>query len=250
MTPLRAGLVLLTALALAACSSSGPSSGSGAGASSGGGSSAPVSAPAKGIAPASDTSGPGTSAPVSDTSSAPPSAAQRDQQLTAQTNGEDHALVTVPGGYEAAVYDQHGTIEFWGVQNSAAQWSRLGASSYPVVTQLGPPQAQVSGALLHGMQHATFIVHGVFTGDGSGNAVAYTDGPHGWGAIKAEPSGNIGPSGHPVGSDQIGLSFDFGFVGGQLETKDCPTNRPIYQCGAHPVIKLWVWTGQDFRLAS
>ena len=43
-------------------------------------------------------------------------------------------------------------------------------------------------------EHATFIVTGVFSGDGSGNAVAYTSGSGvGWGAIKAQPNGNLKP---------------------------------------------------------
>jgi hypothetical protein len=96
------------------------------------------------------------------------------------------------------------------------------------------------------MRNATFIVTGNFTGDGSGNAVAYTTGAKGWGAIKAESNGRIGPSGQPVGSDAIGLSFGFAFVGGLLQTKDCPPNRPIADCGAYPVVKLWAWNGTDF----
>ncbi len=77
--------------------------------------------------------------------------------------------------------------------------------------------------------------------------MAYTTGAHGWGAIKAEANGNIGPSGQPVGPDRIGLSYAFGFVGGMLRTEDCPANEPIASCGSDHVDKLWIWTGRDFR---
>jgi hypothetical protein len=82
--------------------------------------------------------------------------------------------------------------------------------------------------------------------DGSGNAVAYTTGPRGWGAIKAEPNGNIGPSGQPIGADRIGLSYGFAFVDGLLQTKDCPLNQPISDCDTNHVLKLWKWNGTDF----
>jgi hypothetical protein len=97
------------------------------------------------------------------------------------------------------------------------------------------------------MRHATFTVPGQFTTDNSGHAVAYTTGGrHGWGAIKARANGNIGPSGQPIGPNRIGLSYDFGLVGGKLKTADCPTNEPIASCGSDHIDKLWTWTGHDF----
>jgi hypothetical protein len=167
--------------------------------------------------------------------------------LTAQSNGQAHVLVAVPGGFEAATYDRVGGIQFWRSVGLAVDWTRTGGSRYPDEVDGRPYQVAVSGARLRGMVHATFIVKGQFTADNSGLAVAYTTGLKGWGAIKAEPSGNIGPSGQPVGADRIGLSLNFGFVSGRLQTQDCPLNQPIANCGANPVTKLWAWTGADFR---
>lgn len=195
----------------------------------------------------SQTELPPTSAPP--TTAAPLTRAARVRALIAQTNGEANDVVAVPDGYEAATWDQFGHIQFWHDAADTVQWQQVGQSRYPYSPALGAPHARVIGALLTGMQHATFIVRGIFTGDGSGNAVAFTDGPNGWGAIKAEPDGNIGPSGAPVGPNKIGLSFGFGFLGGDLVTADCPTNRPISECGSHAIVKRWVWNGQDFNLA-
>jgi YD repeat-containing protein len=200
--------------------------------------------------PSAGPSTPPRSSPPVSSNAPPPSRADRELRLDAQTNGQPHVIVAVPGGFEAATYDQAGNIQFWHDPGATTTWRQVGQSSYPVLpAQFGPPDATVRGALLAGMTHATFIVHGQFTGDASGNAVAFTTGAKGWGAIKAESDGNIGPSGHPVGSDLIGLSFEFGFVDGHLQTEDCPTNRPQADCGRYPIRKLWTWTGHDFTLA-
>lgn len=147
-------------------------------------------------------------------------------------------------------WDQSTHVGFWQDPISSTSWQRVGGSVYPWVPPAigGPPQAEATGALLTGMQHATFIVTGNFSGDGSGNAVAYTAGANGWGVIKAEANGNIGPSGESVSADRIGLSFGFKFVGGLLETQDCNPSFPIAACGGPTtIVKLWKWTGTDFR---
>jgi hypothetical protein len=237
--------MMLLAVATAGCSAS--TGGVGSAAPGSGGASTPTSPDFP-----STTPGPSSAAAATAPSSSAgaPTVAQRAARLTAQTNGEAHVIVSVPGGYEAATYTQAGAIEFWHDPPTSTTWQQIGQSTYPYDAQLGtPPDARVRGALLAGMTHATFIVHGTFTTDGGGNAVAFTTGSKGWGAIKAEPNGNIGPSGQPVGSNKIGLTFDVAFADGKLQTKDCPTNRPIADCAGHPVTKLWAWTGHDFRLA-
>lgn len=206
----------------------------------------PSGTPSQSLPASSSPASSGPVTPSAPTTKAGVSEAERAAHLDAQTNGEPHTIVGIPGGYEAATYDQGGTIDFWHNATSSATWRQVGRSRYPYAEQLGAPHATTRGALLRHMQHATFIVHGLFTGDASGNAVAFATGRQGWGAIKAERNGNIGPSGHAVGADQIGLSYDFSFSDGYLQTKDCPTNRPIAECGAHPVRKRWLWTGHDY----
>jgi hypothetical protein len=245
------GIAAATVLVLvAACGS--VTSGHGAGGDSGSAASSPdfPSQPAAPISTAPPTPVSTPAAPT--TPSAPPAAqtiAQRRAQLQIQNDDRAAVLVAVPGGYEAADYDQTGEMGFWREATTAAIWTLIGESSYPIVPDVGPPQATTIGRLLLGMRDATFIVHGNFTGDGSGNAVAYTTGAKGWGTIKAERNGNIGSSGESVGADEVGLAYDFAFVRGHLVTKDCPTNRPISDCGSHPVTKTWTWTGHDFKHA-
>ena len=178
-----------------------------------------------------------------------PSLAARTAALSHASGGLPSVIVGVPGGFEAMTWDQATHVGFWYDPTTSTTWQPVGSSVYPWVPAIGgPPQAAATGALLIGMQHATFIVTGNFSGDGSGNAVAYTTGANGWGVIKAEPNGNIGPSGQPVSADQIGLSFGFKFVGGLLETQDCNPSFPIADCGGPTtIVKLWKWTGSDFR---
>jgi hypothetical protein len=65
--------------------------------------------------------------------------------------------------------------------------------------------------------------------------------------IKAEPNGNLAPSGAPIGVDRLGRSYGFAFVDGLLETMDCPNNLPAAACGPATVIrKLPAWNGRDF----
>lgn len=189
---------------------------------------------------------PGWCASGGSTSHPAPSKTQHRQALRHRTPKASHVVVAVPGGYEAATFDQSGHIRFWHSPKSSTAWRQVGHSRYPKNPQAGGPRARVKGALLGGMQHATFIVHGLFTGDASGNAVAFTTGPHGWGTIKAKSGGNIGSSGQTIGSNMVGLSYDFAFAHGNLQTKDCPSNRVIAECGSHPVVKQWHWNGNDF----
>jgi hypothetical protein len=205
------------------------------------------------VAPgASDSSEPPPSSTAAPTTQPPatPTRQQRDDRLSTQTPGQAHVLVGIAGGYEAAVFDQQAHIQFWRSVGNSVNWVRVGRSTYPYSPAVGSPaQATVQGALLARMRHPTFILTANLTGDGSGNDVAYTTGPKGWGAIKAEANGNIGPSGQPVGADKIGLAYHFRFVGGRLKTEDCPSDKPISSCDTEHVDKLWLWTGSDFERA-
>lgn len=80
-------------------------------------------------------------------------------------------VVPVPGGYDAATYDQSGHVDFWQYIKS---WKEVARDTYPrnlsnTNTEIcGGPRVTITGALLTGMRHATFIICGQFAGDGSG----------------------------------------------------------------------------------
>jgi hypothetical protein len=92
-------------------------------------------------------------------------------------------VLPVPGGYEAVTYDQHGHIDFW---DYAGLWRLVAKQNYPRSLGVGDanicgkPGIVVTGALLHGARHATYIVCGQFSGDGSGWDVVFTRTADGW----------------------------------------------------------------------
>ena len=90
-----------------------------------------------------------------------PTEAQRDAQLTAQTNGETHVIVQVPAGYQAATYDQGGNIQFWSNPEANLIWTQVGQSSYPLLPDATAPDVSLIGTDLTGMQDATWIAHGL-----------------------------------------------------------------------------------------
>jgi hypothetical protein len=182
-----------------------------------------------------------------------PSIAELEYRLTQMAHGQMPELVIVPAGYEAATWDQNGHIVFW--TYTGTTWTRAASSSYPYSSAAGgPADAHVVGARLPGMRHATFVIYGHVTRDDSGNAVAYTSGPRGWGVLKPEPNGHLDPSGQPVSADKNGLWFGYTFAGRSphdyLQTRACPKVIPGAGCGAPLVLKLWAWNGSDFSPAQ
>lgn len=88
--------------------------------------------------------------------------------------------------FEAACYDQRGHLVLW--RHSAGGWHQMAQSTCPPDSADGPPSYDehgvgVEGAVLPGMSDAVFIVTGPFSGDGTGNAVAFGNGPDGWGLL-------------------------------------------------------------------
>jgi hypothetical protein len=191
--------------------------------------------------------GTSSSAPPGPTKDVEPLGTLLIQDLLQRGNSAlDVVQVSVTGGVEIMVVGQTGNVSFWAESDDTLQ--RVGASTYPYdPASLGPPEPVGSGGVLTNMTDATFVVHGTFTGDGSGNAVAYTNGPDGWGAIKAESNGDLAPSGQGIGANEIGLSNDFALVGGRLETFDCSSTQAISDCGGdNRVIKYWTWMTDHF----
>ena len=132
------------------------------------------------------------------------------------------APVAVPGGYEAAAWDQIGRVTFWKWTNASRTWDQVGASTYPV---LPPPSVKsrttITGALLTGMSDATFIANGLFSGDSTEHFVAFTNGPHGWGTIAPGQVGTLIPTGNKSTDNTTpGNSYAELFHSGYLEISE------------------------------
>jgi len=161
------------------------------------------------------------------------------------------APIAVPGGYEAAAWDEAGHVTFWKWAAGAATWSQVGATTYPVV-RMEPIDTTITGALLSGMTDATFIANGFFSGDGTGSYIAFTNGPHGWGTMAPGPGeGTLIPTGNASTDNTTpGNSYAELFSGGDLDRIDTG-NLPFGPNGEEWEIERgYAWSGGEFREVS
>lgn len=171
-----------------------------------------------------------------------------------KASGMPHATapVAVPGGYEAAAWDNTGRVTFWRWTSGSQAWARVGASTYPVLpATFGTPDATVTGALLAGMSDATFIAQGQFSGDGTGSFIAFTNGPRGWGTIAPGLGGTLIPSGNSSTDNTTpGEQYTELFDHGDLEIST-PGSLPYGPNGEEWQIgTVYAWSNGAFRLVS
>lgn len=167
-------------------------------------------------------------------------AAQVAAALTAATPGMAHDIVPISGGrYEAAVFDKAAHIDFW--EFSGAKWAEVGRSTYPTLPGQ-PPFVRVVGRQLKGMADATFIATGLFTGDSTGQALAFGNGPRGWGTIAWQPGNVIVPTGgRSTNNTTPGIYFNEQFSGGQLETISLNPYFSTATGAEFPLDTYWSW---------
>lgn len=161
------------------------------------------------------------------------------------------APITVPGGYQAAAWDEAGHVTFWKWTAGAGRWSQVGASTYPVVRG-EPIDTTITGAVLPGMTDATFIAHGFFSGDGTGSYIALTGGLRGWGAIAPGPGeGTLIPTGNASTDNATpGNSYAELFNDGDLDRID-PGSLPFGPNGEEwQIERSYAWRGEEFRQVS
>ncbi|TWP36207.1 hypothetical protein [Leekyejoonella antrihumi] len=170
-----------------------------------------------------------------------------------QKSGSLHpAIVRLGSGYEAATLGQGNDVVFW--SSTGRTWTRNGTSTRLPVHSGNHGQVTVAGSLLPGAKHATFVVTGAFTGDGTGGALAYGHGPRGWSLITARPDGSLAPSGH--GADRLGengLELNISLTPSGLTTYSMWSPRSsaafAMQTG-RPTIRRWKASGSTLQLTG
>ncbi|MET8079905.1 hypothetical protein [Streptomyces sp. NPDC005303] len=175
------------------------------------------------------------------------------RQLAARQPSMSSLVVRSPGGFEAACYDQRGHLVFW--RYSAGGWHQMAQSTYPPDSADGPPSYDehgvgVEGAVLPGMSDAVFIVTGPFSGDGTGNAVAFGNGPDGWGLLVQDGASRLRSSGTGSSSSDTGQYLSARFTGGLMETA---VNSGAFSNAfgsGFPVRRQWRWSKDHLVLAS
>jgi hypothetical protein len=150
------------------------------------------------------------------------------------------SIVALPDGYDAATYDQNGHLDFW-EQHGTGRWRETGRCKYQLLPGNGPPYIfGVMGRRLTGMAQATFVASGEFTGDSSGDYIAFAKGSHGWGAVVPTANGDLAADGCSTYDGVMGEQRTEGFSGGRLETVYAPW------AGFFPLVTYWEWRQGHF----
>jgi len=163
-------------------------------------------------------------------------------------SGQRFASVAVPGGIQAAVYDNAGHVVFWSLRLPAGRWTRVGSSAYPVLPTTPPRVQRATGFVLAGMHSAVFVLHGAFTGDGGANYIAYGTGPHGWGQLLARGSTLVPTESYPTVAGSPGLALRIQVSHGFLEISQSADVVTVAQSALLPVNRFYRWTGSHLTL--
>ncbi|WP_446664634.1 hypothetical protein [Flexivirga sp. B27] len=156
------------------------------------------------------------------------------------------AMVQVSSGvWEAASWDGKGNIWFW--RTSGHGWHKIGSSRYPTLPGQHDAQVKVASTILPGMQHAAYLADGPFTGDSSGNDIAFTATADGnWGTV-APKDGGLAPTGKPATDNTTpGIWRDARFTGGKLRTTIGNPFTANAGASAYPLINDWQWKSGKF----
>ncbi len=144
------------------------------------------------------------------------------------------------GARRGSCFDKAAHIDFW--EFSGARWAEVGRSTYPTLPGQ-PPFVRVVGRQLKGMPDATFIATGLFTGDSTGQALAFGNGPRGWGTIAWQPGNVLVPTGgRSTDNTTPGIYFNEQFSSGQLETTSLNPYFSTATGAQFPLDMYWSWT--------
>ncbi len=207
-----------------------------------------------------------------------PTAAPRSEVLELEQEAGTHHLsniVRLVGGDEAATWafgksrvldrgksyqhreTKYGHIYFWRNDPGHA-WVKIGSSTYPAFASSPYPcRPTIRGAQIAGGDHdAVFIVHACLTGDGVLNAVAFANGPKGWGLVQTLRSGDLASLGHrTVNTERFmrpssAARYDLGFKQNEFVTIDRTGYFADAGDGLYPRTTDWRWRGSRLTAVS
>lgn len=197
-----------------------------------------------------------TATSAASTSEASTSAASTSEATAAlvRTSGTSTpAVVQVGTTFEAATLGNGNRVLFW--TGNGKNWKAAGSSPHlPVFAPVaGPPT--IRGALLPGASHAMFIVDGAFTGDGTGQALAYGRGTSSWSMYAAQPDGSLAPSGHGMTAltGAPGLELHMKFTANRFQTVSLwgpDINASFVDQKSNPTLRYWKARGSKLVLSS
>lgn len=253
LTTLTVVTVAGAATLLSGCQSSGSDAATSKGASSSAGTASPAKASgAAKVAPAGDS----TQAAAGETKKTTPpaqySATAREGDLKRVTGDQKRsAIVQVTSGvHEAASWDAKGNVWFW--RTAGQGWHKIGSSRYPTLPgSPGGAQTRIASTILPGMQHAVYLADGVFTGDSSGNDIAFAATSSGkWGTV-APQGDSLVPTGKPATDNTTpGIWRDARFTSGRMRTTVGNPFTANAAASTYPLITDWSWKSGKFVESS
>ncbi len=166
--------------------------------------------------------------------------------LAARSGFARPSVVRAGSGYEAATVSGSTGVTFW--TGDGRTWRPAGSSTHPAIQDGATEPIKIAGARLAGADHAMFVLEGSFTGDGTGQALAYGRTGSAWSTYAAAPDSSLAPSGHgmPLLSGGNGLELSMSFNGGRFRTSSLwarSSTASYAEQTSHPIVRTWRASG-------
>jgi hypothetical protein len=161
----------------------------------------------------------------------------------------DITIIAVPSGFQAAVFNHTGTIDFW---TDTGSWHRVGTSAYPYATGTTPPSVTVQAAVLGASLNAMYVVDNPAYA-AAGSHILYATGANGWGIVTAKNPSRLVSCGcgtRQIGPNSPGFPRDLNitFSGNDVVITSAwvTTENGVRNTASYPLVTDWEWTGSDF----
>lgn len=155
--------------------------------------------------------------------------------------------------YVGASLGPNNTIVFWQQVQSGGAWTWQKQATRQHLPQYSGATGSVklTGGLVKGAPDPVFIVKGAFTGNGTGQAIAYHyNGPDGWGVLTGQPDKSLRSSGAGLTElGQNGLELDISISRGYLMTSSMwgsGSNASNAEQKSNPILRSWAGSQGGF----
>lgn len=157
---------------------------------------------------------------------------------------------TTAAGYDGATLESGDKIAFWEYINTGGTWTWTKDTSLPHLPVFGgSTPVTLTGGSVKDSPNPVFIVKGAFTGNGTGQAIAYHHHARaGWGVLTAQPDKSLRSSGKGLTElGQNGLELNITVQDGLLSTSSLwgkKADNALAEQTSDPVIRTWYGDGK------
>lgn len=188
-----------------------------------------------------------------------PDSSKATQQLRTKSGAKQVSVVpvrktagsaTTAAGYDGATLESGDKIAFWEYVNTGGIWTWTKDTSLPHLPVFGgSTPVTLTGGTVKDSPNPVFIVKGAFTGNGTGQAIAYHHHARdGWGVLTAQPDKSLRSSGKGLTElGQNGLELNITVQDGLLSTSSLwgkNADNALAEQTSDPVIRTWYGDGK------